>query len=91
MSKLQKLSVFRIFSANQWSQSEQIVLSNQISLIVSNLPIFFSNAEKLRKIVSIQTHIDLSELFRTHQSNGLRILFPLIQKCFNFFTLVQVA
>ncbi len=85
------MSIFRIFSANEWNQSEQIVLSNQVPSIVSILPILFSNAEKLRKIASIQTHINLPELFRTHQSIGLRILFPIIQKCFNVTVLVQVA
>lgn len=73
MSKLQKLSFFRIFSANEWNQTEHIDPSHQVSSIVSILPILFSNAEKLRKLASIQTHIDLFELFRTHQSIGLRM------------------
>jgi hypothetical protein len=91
MSKFQKVSIFRIFSANEWNQSEQIVLSNQVPSIVSILPILFSNAEKLRKIASIQTHINLPELFRIRRSIGLQILFSFIQKCFNVTILVQVT
>lgn len=37
MSKVQKMSIFRIFSANEWTQSEQIVFSNQIFLTVEQI------------------------------------------------------
>lgn len=83
MSKLQKPSIFRIFSANEWNQPEQNVLPNQTLSIASNLPILFSNAEKMRKIAPIQTHINIPELFRTHQSIGLGILFLIIPIYFN--------
>lgn len=79
MPELQKMSIFRIFSANEWSQSEQIVLPNQISLTALNLPILFSNAEKLRKIASIQTCINLPELFRIRQSIGLSTILSYYQ------------
>lgn len=37
MQNIPSRLVFRSFSANDWNQSEQIILSSQIPLVVSNL------------------------------------------------------
>lgn len=91
MQSLQKSSIFRIFSANDWNRLEHIIRSNQILLIISNWPILFSNAEKLRKIHIFNNRNISSEATRINWSIGFTILFPIIQKCFSFLTLAQVA
>lgn len=91
MQNIPSRLVFRSFSANDWNQSEQIILSCQIPIVASNLPILFSNAEKLRKIDLFNDIKCVKEPSRIIKSIGLKILFPIIQKCFNFTVLVQVV
>ena len=71
-----KHSIFRIFSANDWNQSE--IYSFQFHLFFFNLTFknastFFSNAEKLRKTASHDTRNSRLELTRTSWSIGLRM------------------
>lgn len=85
--------VFRTFSANHWNQSEIIVLkvrSSFLDLNFKNAPIYFSNAEKLRKFEYVDIENIILELSRTNRSNGFTILFPIIHECFNVSSSVQV-
>lgn len=81
--------IFRIFSANDWNQSEAIqptYLFEFLSLLAST---FFSNAEILRKTALSSTLNSLLECTRMHWNNGLKILFPLFPFCFNLSTIVR--
>jgi hypothetical protein len=86
-------SLFRIFSANDWNQSELISLNAHSSFTDPNskmTPINFLNAEILRKFESLVIKNITLELSRTIWSNGLIILFPIIPQCYNLSKAVQV-
>jgi hypothetical protein len=87
MKSKQILSVFRIFSAFDWNQSESNANSLLFALIKVSVPktasIFFSNAEKLRKSDPISIENTTQESSRTLQNIGLIILFPIIPVYFN--------
>ena len=85
MQKPNLLPLFRIFSANHWNQPEIIIPlhSSSTAPLFQKSVTFFSNAEKLRKFVSLGIQNSSSELSRTTRSNGFTILFSLIQNCFS--------
>lgn len=89
MQTISILCVFRIFSANEWNQRESFI---QISLSIptfQNEPILFSNAEKLRKMGCHHIEYIILASSRTRWNNGLYILFPSIQDCFNLFSWIR--
>ncbi len=81
--------VLRTFSANHWNQPEKSSFQHHSLFFISisqNTPILFSNAEKMRKNKSLAIKNKSLESFRTIWSNGLSILFPIIQECLNLST-----
>lgn len=92
MHSLPNQSIFRIFSANDWNQSElshSKILPSFKNLNPQNPHTIFSNAENLRKIESLDTENNSLESSRTMWSNGLTIPFPIIRGCFNLSTSVR--
>ena len=73
-----QVQIFRIFSANDWNQSElndHVLTFSKPTFQVTST--FSSNAEKLRKSAFQLTSKSFSAPTRIIWSNGLIILFPL--------------
>jgi hypothetical protein len=83
MQNLPKQLIFRIFSANDWNQPEQLSFVFSLGLSFHTLSSFFSNAENLRKIASSCTKNNFLELTRTNWNIGFNILFSLIPHFIN--------
>jgi hypothetical protein len=90
MQNLPNQSLFRGFSASDWNRPEQRFLTQLFKIFsFPSLSTFYSNAEKMRKIESFHAILPLLSLGKSILSIGLRILFPIIQKCSSF--IIQVV
>jgi len=85
-------SIFRIFSANHWNQSETIVFQSLSSFPLPNLEktlTFFLNAEKMRKLACNDINNIRLELFRAIWSIGFTIRFSFIHHFINLLNLIR--
>lgn len=85
-------SIFRIFSANHWNQSETIVFNfhSLLSFLTFEKSLtFFSNAEKMRKLACNEIKNRKQESFRTIWSIGFIIRFSFIHYCIKLLNLVR--
>ncbi len=84
--------ISRNFYANDWNQPASLFYQINfltLSPFIKNVSIFFSNAEKMRKINYPSLKNNLLEQIRTNWSIGLQILFSLIPYSFNLFKVVR--
>ncbi len=86
-----KSPIFRIFSANDWNQSESKAFQFHPFLFHIKPSTFSSNAEKLRKFPYPRVNIMILEPSKTVWSNGFTILFPFIREYFTLSTSALVV